>query len=138
MEPQDFSFSKRQRLCGKKEVDALFTDGESFFAYPFRVIYLVEVPEENGIGQVADNKIGGGVQVLISVGKKRHKRAVVRNLLKRRTREAFRHHARPLKEIKGKTIHLALLYSSKDVLDYGDIEHGVKKAIATLGQALGL
>lgn len=164
MEPHDYSFPKRQRLCGKKAVDALFAGGESFFAYPFRVVFRVETAGGNGGGPAADNQAEaagrnetdgaghneadeannhdevtvGGVRVLISVGKKHHKRAIVRNLLKRRTREAFRHHAQPLKDVCGKTIHLALLYSSKEILDYGDIEHGVKKAISALRQALSL
>ena len=65
--------------------------------------------------------------MLISVSKRNHKRAVVRNLLKRRTREAYRLHKAPLCEATG--LHLALVYASKNVEEYRVIEAAVQKII---------
>ena len=73
------TFTKEERLCSRKFIDLLFKNGSSFLLYPFRVSYLlVETPHEYP------------VQVVINVSKKRYKRAVDRNLIKRRTREAYR------------------------------------------------
>jgi len=74
-----YTFKKEERLCSRKHLDLLFKNGSSFLLYPFRISYLfinesTEVP----------------AQVVINVPKKRYKRAVDRNLLKRRIREAYR------------------------------------------------
>ncbi len=73
------TFKKEERLCSKKSLDLLFKNGSSFLVYPFRITYLFvdEVHHYPG-------------QVVINVAKKRYKRAVDRNLIKRRTREAYR------------------------------------------------
>jgi ribonuclease P protein component len=73
------TFSKEERLCSRKYLDLLFKNGSSFLLYPLRVSYLM-----------VDHKPEFPVQVVINVPKKRYKRAVDRNLLKRRIREAYR------------------------------------------------
>jgi len=74
-----YTFRKEERLCSRKHLDLLFKNGSSFLLYPFRVSYLF-------IDEPADVP----AQVVINVPKKRYKRAVDRNLLKRRIREAYR------------------------------------------------
>lgn len=73
------TFNKEERLCSRKLLDLLFKNGSSFLLYPYRVSYLF-VPEEYQFP----------VQVVVNVAKKRYKRAVDRNLIKRRSREAYR------------------------------------------------
>ena len=75
------TFNKEERLCSRKSLDLLFKNGSSFLLYPFRVSYLL-----------SGSNTSVPVQVVINVPKKRYKRAVDRNLLKRRTREAYRLH----------------------------------------------
>ena len=73
------TFNKEERLCSRKLLDLLFKNGSSFLLYPFRVSYLfVDVPHSFP------------AQVVINVSKKRFKKAVDRNLIKRRSREAYR------------------------------------------------
>jgi len=74
-----YTFRKEERLCSRKHLDLLFKNGSSFLLYPFRISYIfVDFPAEVQ------------VQVVINVPKKRYKRAVDRNLLKRRIREVYR------------------------------------------------
>ena len=74
-----YTFKKEERLCNKKLIDKLFHNGSSFLCYPYRVSWLA-------VAEVVEFP----VQVLIAVPKKRYKRAIDRNLLKRRIREAYR------------------------------------------------
>ena len=72
-----FSLKKHEILRSKKKIKELFEDGSSFFVYPFKVYFLHE-------------QTAAPAQVLFSVSKKYFKRAVDRNLIKRRMREAYR------------------------------------------------
>ena len=74
-----YTFIKEERLCNKKLIDELFHNGSSFLCYPFKVSWLI-----------VDEPLLFPAQVLFSVSKKRFKRAVDRNLIKRRIREAYR------------------------------------------------
>ncbi|OWK70803.1 ribonuclease P protein component [Pedobacter sp. AJM] len=74
-----YTFRKEERLCSRKHLDLLFKNGSSFLLYPFRISYLF-----------LDEPAGIPAQVVINVPKKRYKRAVDRNLLNRRIREAYR------------------------------------------------
>lgn len=75
-----YTFKKEERLCNKKLIDKLFHNGSSFLCYPFKASWLpVQEPGESA-----------PVQVVFSVSKRRYKRAVDRNLIKRRMREAYR------------------------------------------------
>ena len=76
-----YTFKKEERLCNKKLIDELFHNGSSFLCYPFKVSWLL-----------VDEPAQFPAQVLFSVSKKRYKRAVDRNLIKRRMREAYRLH----------------------------------------------
>jgi ribonuclease P protein component len=72
-------FPKRERLCSKKITGELFSKGSSLFLYPYRIVYLPAADANTPYPQV-----------LFSVSKKKIKRAVDRNLIKRRMREAYR------------------------------------------------
>ncbi len=74
-----YTFTKEERLCNKKLIDELFHNGSSFLCYPFKVSWLI-----------VEEPLQFPAQVLFSVSKKRYKRAVDRNLIKRRIREAYR------------------------------------------------
>ena len=81
MEEKRYTLSKAERLCSKKLIERLFAGGnKSFPAFPLRVVYMpLDIEDE-----------GAEVSILVSVPKKRFKRAVKRNLVKRQVREAYR------------------------------------------------
>ncbi len=117
---EDNSFPKSARLSGRRAIDGLFEMGDSGFVYPVRYVLAVEKSDCSGVA------------VLVSVPKKFHKRAVGRNRLKRRMREAFRTQSGALKAIagqKGVKINIALLYGCRDVLEFEKIRDVVGKII---------
>lgn len=111
---------KMERLCSLHAQRRLFTEGVSGFVYPFRYTTYIE---ESTLTTV---------EVLFSVPKRNHKRANRRNLLRRRTKEAYRLQKQELwcvAESRGVAVDLALVYSSKDVVSYKTIEHAVRRIL---------
>ncbi len=120
-----YSFKKEERLCNVKLIEKLFTDGSSFLVYPFRIIWLSEVA--NSVHPV---------QVLISVPKKRFKRAVDRNLLKRRIRELYRIHKSeflfPFLDEHSAGLILGITYIGNEIGEYAFLEKKFKDALLRL------
>ena len=76
-------FSKSERLCSRKAIEALFASGShGLSAFPLRAIYK--------IGRAAEAPQRPPVQLLISVSKRHFRHAVDRNRAKRQLREAWR------------------------------------------------
>lgn len=75
-----YNFQKEERLYSKKLLDELFKNGSSFLLYPYRVTWL-RSPNPNQLFPA---------QVVVAVPKKRFKRSVDRNLIRRRIKEAYR------------------------------------------------
>jgi len=118
------SFSKPEHLCGEKRITRLFTQGDAFITYPLRVVYILE-PVRDTVPS----------SVLVSVPKKRFKRAVKRNRLKRLMREAYRLNKTTLiekLEEKQLQIHIAFNYVSDDVLDFATVEKKMKLSLEKL------
>jgi ribonuclease P protein component len=119
-----YTFRKEERLCSRKHLDLLFKSGSSFLLYPFRVSYLF-----------VDHPADVQAQVVINVPKKRYKRAVDRNLLKRRIREAYRLNKQDKLYIPLPTDRGLLLFSiqfvGKEKYEFAFIE---KKLIATFSR----
>ena len=103
------TFKKEERLNKEKWIRELFEKGSSFHLSPFRVIYL---PHPDPLYPVH--------QVLISVSARNFKKAVDRNTIKRRIREAYR-----LSKAKilspGKWL-IAYIYTAKETLP-SDVIH---------------
>ena len=129
MAANDYSFPKEEKLCSQKVIDNLFSAGRYFLNYPFRVVHLTV--EEQDVP----------VKVLISVSKRRIKRANKRNLIKRRIREAYRlnkHTLVPLLEKNTVNIVLAFVYLPVEIMDYKTIEKAIQKTLTSLIKQLNL
>ena len=122
-----FTFPKIERLCGDYRLNSLFLQGEAFIAYPLRVVYFFAEKDDFP------------VKILISVSKKRFKRAVKRNLLKRRMREAYRLNKNILHEsLKGKnlTLFVGFMYVGNEISEYAAIDKKMQEALEKLAEKL--
>lgn len=116
------TFSKSERLHSKKLVDELFSKGSSFVIYPLKVIHLPKSPSE------VDNH-----QVLVTVPKKSFKRAVDRNKIKRRIKEAYRLHKQDLQAaIPDKFLLIGYIYIGKEFADYPTVADKLKQSVSRL------
>ena len=102
---------KKERLCGKTRITRLLAEGKHGNIPGFRFCYLVSNEQDYN-------------RIMVSVPKKIFKRAVKRNLLKRRMRESWRLN----KETLGATgIDILFTYATKEILDQGEIQSAIIK-----------
>lgn len=135
----DYTLPRAERLRSLTAIRRMFDEGHSGFVYPFRYVSLVERTdaERAGADAVMDEESSRRVEVMFSVPKKFHKRANRRNLLKRRTREAYRLHREPLRERlqeQGATLRVAFIYSTKECHTYKTISHAVQRILEQISQ----
>ncbi len=80
------------------------------------------------------------MRVMVSVSKRRFKRAVMRNRLKRRMREAYRQNKHALCAAllsAERQAHIAFQYISNEELEYAEIEKKINKALRRLQERIG-
>lgn len=121
-EQEKHTFPKTERLSSVILIEKLFAGGsKSLPAFPLRIVYMPVEDEELPV-----------VSILISVPKKRFKRAVKRNRVKRQIREAYRKHKYllidPLKAA-GKKAAIAFIWLDNELHASDEIEEKVKKLL---------
>lgn len=93
--------------------------------YPFKIIYLERVDSTEN-------------QVLISVSKKKFKKAVSRNQIKRKVKEAYRlnKHLLSDRDTASNKILIGYIYTGKEILPYKLVEAKLKKSLHRLMKEL--
>ncbi len=114
-----YTLKKEERLCSKKIIDKLFSEGESFLSFPLKIVYLnIELPSKNK------------VEIAFSVSKRNFRKAVQRNFLKRRMREAYRLNKHLLTATKSeKQMAIFIIFIGKEIANFQIIEQALKKAL---------
>lgn len=110
-----FAFPKKQHLAQREAISALASGGKVLFKYPIKAFCLAT-------GDI------GYPRYVFTVPKKLFKRAVKRNLLRRRMREAVRLNQETV--LDGLCADFLLVYIGKDVCPYEVIEAAVKDILA--------
>lgn len=119
------TFTKAERLSGKTALDHLFQTGKSFNSFPFKVVWKEVAAAE------------APVQLVISVPKRLFKRAVDRNVIKRRIREAYRKNKSPFYEsLAGKKLHVMLIYTAKTLPEYKEVEDKIITVLQRLNKTV--
>ncbi|MBL7884304.1 MAG: ribonuclease P protein component [Bacteroidia bacterium] len=119
-------FKKQERLCSKLSIDLLLEKGKSFNVQPFKIVW-----------QLTESSTTPA-KVLISVPKRNFKKAVDRNKLKRRIREAYRKNKESYlyNLLNGKRINIMFVYIAKEQLEYKEIELKIKESLQRLSNSI--
>ena len=118
-----FLFRKKEKLTAEKDIDLLFKSGKSSFIYPVKVIFITNTIQQSEC------------KVLMTAPKRYLKKAVDRNLVKRRLREAYRLNSIDLKNTlveKNVSATIAFIYVSSKIINFNDLEAIVIKQIAKI------
>lgn len=110
---------KTERLCGKKGISTLLAQGRHGNVPGMRFTF------RTGTGC-------GCPRILVSVPKKLFKRAVKRNLLKRRIRESWRRQKHFLNCDSG--MDILMTYSTKEILGYTEVYEAVSHIITKINE----
>lgn len=116
-----FTLGKTERLKSRKAIEELFEKGKSFSIPPIRVLYQRTAMEE--------------LQAGVGVSSKNFKKAVDRNRIKRRIKEAYRLQKIPLQQLmlsRGMGMRIFLTYTSKEMPEYAVLSAAVGKCLNKL------
>ena len=110
---------KSERLCGKTAIAGLVDHGRGGVAGCLRYRFLLRTDPDPAVSRF-----------LVSVPKRSFKRAVKRNLLKRRIREAYRLQKQALPA----PVDVMFVYLPREVLPFGDIYASMTAALAAIAE----
>lgn len=141
------TLTRAERLRSLKVIRRLFEEGRSGFVYPFRYLWLAD--EDEGTTEIdkasateiveasTTEVVSGGVEVLFSVPKRFLKRANKRNLVRRRTKEAYRLGKGEIVAAAGKRkVRIALVYSTKKIHEYRTINNAIERILGEISRNL--
>lgn len=110
--------SKQERLCSVTAIGSLMAKGRYVSRGCLRCCFLTRESDVS--------------RMLVSVPKRNFKRAVKRNLLKRRIRESYRLQKELLPE--GVTVDMMFIYTAKEVLPYDEIFLAMQQILSVIGR----
>lgn len=122
----DYKLRKDEKLCSRTAVEQLFGEGKSLMAFPLRAAYRLRPRGEHP------------VQFLISIPKKRIRKAVGRVTLRRRVREAYRLNRRELLaplEQAGWGVDIAFVYLDNNPAPYSVINEKMMSLLSRISNA---
>ncbi len=122
-----FKFGKTEHLKSRKSINLLITEGNSFVIFPIKTRWLL----------VPDNK-DVVIKCAFSVPKRKFKKAVERNYIKRIMCEAYRLNKQPLITLlksKEQKLQLLLTFIGNEMPNYKEIE---SKIILTLHHLINI
>lgn len=124
-----YTLCKAERLNSKILIGKMFEGGvsKSFSIFPIRVVYM---PVDQGDASAA---------ILISVSKRRFKRAVERNRVKRQIREAYRKNKHLLVDElqrREQRLAIAFIYLTDELIATSELEEKMKIALSRISEKI--
>lgn len=119
----DQRFREHERLKSRKLIGRIFKEGRLIKAYPVMLFYLQD--ESLALQRP---------QVGFSVPAKKLKKAVDRNLMKRRMREVYRLQRDELGVQALENTALMLVYVKPGLTDYEQVQKSLQKGLRTLAE----
>ena len=129
---EKYTFHKSERLRHHSLVEDLYRSGKTIYEFPFRLTWKslncasLEKQFRNGVPEGI-----GKLQMMVTVPKKKRKRAVDRVLLRRRIRAAYRLNRLQLRDTVNnrpeiRSLQLSFVYIYDKNLPYAMIEEKIK------------
>ena len=126
------TFKKNERVTSRREILQLVSRGHRIEATPILARYIIAERYINGATAATGAAERSVNKVMVVAPKKSFKRAVDRNLLKRRMREAYRLHKELLPQ---RGLSISLLYIAKEIRSYKEIEAAVVEILQKISSA---
>ncbi|MEN6618456.1 MAG: ribonuclease P protein component [Rikenellaceae bacterium] len=120
MENTSNRFVKTERLSSKTQIQQIFDKGSVLFLHPLKIYY-----------QLNEDSF---CRVLITVPKRLYKKAVDRNLLKRRIREAYRLNKEQLST--GPFVDINIVYISGEILEFKLLNNKISDVLAKIKKSI--
>lgn len=123
------TYSKKEKLCSRKDISRLFENGKTFYSEPFRLLWLK-----------SEDILPFPAMTGISVGKKSFPKAVDRNRVKRLIRETWRinkHHLYSQLEQINIQLVIMIIYSGDKMPEYCELKERMKETIRKFSLHLG-
>ena len=117
---KDQTFGRQEKLKSAKIIASLFQQGSSLFSFPVKLVYL-PISE--------DTKITNH-QFSVSVPKRKFKKAVDRNRIKRLLRESYRINKNLINNLS--PLAMMAIYVADKELTFQEVENSIKKILIRL------
>ena len=118
------TFYKSERLCSRKAITFLFEEGNTFYTPLYKIVWSeTSLPVKHP------------AQVAFSVSKKAFRKAIERNLVRRRMREAYRRNKQTLYDhLASLSIRISfiIIFRENRIPDYQAVEKAMIGMIAKL------
>ncbi len=118
----DFTFQRAERLKSRKVIEQLFKQGQSFAHYPLRLVWTVMEERQSDFP----------AQFALTVPKKKFKKAVHRNRLRRLMRESYRltkHRLYDALQDEEKQVALLVIYTGQGMMTFAEIETAMQQML---------
>ncbi len=120
-----FGLARSERLKSRKQIEGLFVSGSSVNVFPIRALYKFNSSSTNHL------------QIGVSASKKKFKRAIDRNKIKRFLREAFRLQKNDFLEVlkqKNLKCEVFFIYGDHNISNFWEVYDAIGKCLKQLQQ----